>query len=202
LWAVRRAAEAVHGYDIAGTLVCFPDSGLSIALAIFDVPARSAEVSVCVSTGSFDSSVESPSMSVRRGTIMVVDVDVGLKMQIESLVRAISPTDALGRAHRDMVLGWLDCTDDIFRRSKPRTAEWGNAWCPTMASSVAFNGGRCPTLKTPIPLDSIHTCRGPSPRSNGHARDVDSPDEEIPTTDEGSDSVSGVKKPAQVDLEG
>lgn len=44
-----------------------------------------------------------------------------LKVQIESVVRAIAPTDEMGREHRETAMSWLAATDDVFRRVKPRT---------------------------------------------------------------------------------
>lgn len=44
-----------------------------------------------------------------------------LKSSIVGLVSGIEPSDDLGRDHRRSALSWLAGTDDIFRRSKPRT---------------------------------------------------------------------------------
>lgn len=41
--------------------------------------------------------------------------------EIRGLVEGISPLDALEDDHRHHVLRWLDRTDDVFRRAKPRT---------------------------------------------------------------------------------
>ena len=41
--------------------------------------------------------------------------------QIREMVAAIEPHDDLEATHRQQVIAWLDETDDVFRRAKPRT---------------------------------------------------------------------------------
>ena len=41
--------------------------------------------------------------------------------RLRHLVAAIEPVDGLEREHRDDALGWLDATDDVYRRVRPAT---------------------------------------------------------------------------------
>jgi 8-oxo-dGTP diphosphatase len=51
----------------------------------------------------------------------MIGVPAALKAMITALVSDLAPSDDLGREHREDTLAWLDRTDDIFRRTKPRT---------------------------------------------------------------------------------
>lgn len=49
--------------------------------------------------------------------------DRDVTAEIRNLVEGITPFDRLEEQHRSDVLRWLSRTDDVFRRSKPRTPE-------------------------------------------------------------------------------
>jgi 8-oxo-dGTP diphosphatase len=44
-----------------------------------------------------------------------------LQAKIRDLVAQVVPLDAVEDEHRRQALAWLDSTDDVFRRIKPRT---------------------------------------------------------------------------------